>query len=81
MQPEKVVLIVSWRLQTLKIQSIGGSMPSKTPKQKRTMRGAAHNPDYAAKMGIPVEVAKEFNRADQAIAQKKKKPKKKKSGK
>ncbi len=39
-------------------------MPSKTPKQKRTMAAAAHNPQFAKKVGIPVKVAKEFNRAD-----------------
>ena len=39
-------------------------MPSKTPKQARTMRAAAHNPDFAKKMGIPQKVAKEFVSAD-----------------
>jgi hypothetical protein len=39
-------------------------MPSKTPKQARTMRAAAHNPDFAKKMGIPQKVAKEFVNAD-----------------
>ena len=39
------------------------TMPSKTPKQRRTM-AAAHNPAFARKVGIPVKVAKEFNRAD-----------------
>lgn len=29
------------------------------------MRAAAHNPAFAAKVGIPVKVAKEFNAADQ----------------
>jgi hypothetical protein len=42
----------------------GGGMPSKTPKQARTMAAAAHNPAFAKKVGIPVKVAKEFNRAD-----------------
>lgn len=46
-------------------------MPSKTPKQRRTMAAAAHNPAFAKKVGIPVKVAKEFNRADQAKAKKK----------
>lgn len=40
-------------------------MPSVSPKQKRTMAAAAHNPAFAKKMGIPQKVAKEFNRADQ----------------
>ena len=39
-------------------------MPSKTKKQARTMAAAAHNPQFAKKVGIPVKVAKEFNRAD-----------------
>jgi hypothetical protein len=39
-------------------------MPSKTPKQKRTMAAAAHNPAFAKKVGIPVKVAKEYSAAD-----------------
>lgn len=39
-------------------------MPSTTPKQKRTMAAAAHNPAFAKKVGIPTSVAKEFNAAD-----------------
>lgn len=39
-------------------------MPSSSPKQARTMAGAAHNPKFAKKVGIPVKVAKEFNKAD-----------------
>ena len=39
-------------------------MPSKTPKQKRTMAAAAHDPGFAKKLGIPTSVAKEFNQAD-----------------
>jgi len=39
-------------------------MPSKTPKQAKTMRAAAHNPAFAKKMGIPQSVAKEFSEAD-----------------
>jgi hypothetical protein len=39
-------------------------MPSKTPKQKRTMAAAAHNSAFAKKVGIPPKVAKDFNRAD-----------------
>jgi len=45
-------------------------MPSKSPAQRRTMAAAAHNPAFAKKVGIPVSVAREFNKADQ-----KKKPK------
>lgn len=40
------------------------TMPSSTPKQARTMAGAAHNPAFAKKMGIPQGVAKDFNQAD-----------------
>lgn len=39
-------------------------MPSSTPKQKRTMAAAAHDPAFAKKVGIPVSVAKKFNNAD-----------------
>ncbi len=39
-------------------------MPSTTLKMARTMAGAAHNPSFAKKMGIPQGVAKEFNMAD-----------------
>lgn len=39
-------------------------MPSKTPKQKRTMAAAAHSPAFAKKIGIPQSVAKEFNCTD-----------------
>lgn len=39
-------------------------MPSKSPKQARTMRAAAHNPAFARKMGIPQKVAREFTDAD-----------------
>jgi len=39
-------------------------MPSKSPKQARTMRAAAHNRAFAKKMGIPQKVAKEFVKAD-----------------
>ena len=40
-------------------------MPSKTPKMRRTMAAAAHGPKFAAKMDIPMKVAKKFNKADQ----------------
>lgn len=39
-------------------------MPSKTPKQARTMAAAAHNREFARKVGIPQSVAKDFNQAD-----------------
>lgn len=45
-------------------------MPSKTPKQRRTMAAAAHNPAFAKKMGIPQSVAKEFNAADKKTTKK-----------
>lgn len=46
-------------------------MPSKSAKQKRTMAAAAHDPKFARKVGIPVKVAKEFNKADQKKGKKK----------
>lgn len=39
-------------------------MPSTSAKQARTMAAAAHNPKFAKKVGVPVSVAKEFNKAD-----------------
>lgn len=46
-------------------------MPSKSAKQKRTMAAAAHDPKFAKKVGVPVKVAKEFNRADKRKGKKK----------
>lgn len=48
-------------------------MPSVSPKQKRLMAAAAHNPAFAKKVGISQKVAKEFNRADTAKSKKAKK--------
>jgi hypothetical protein len=39
-------------------------MPSKSAKQAKLMRAAAHNPSFAKKAGVPVKVAKEFHSAD-----------------
>ena len=39
-------------------------MPSKTKKQARMMAGAAHDPKFAKKVGVPQKVAKEFNQGD-----------------
>ena len=43
-------------------------MPSKTPKQARTMRAAAHNPNFAKKVGISQNVAREYAAADKSRA-------------
>jgi hypothetical protein len=51
-------------------------MPSKTPKQEKTMRAAAHNPQFAKKVGIPQTVAKDFSAADQRKGTAPKPPKK-----
>lgn len=50
-------------------------MPSKSPAQARMMAGAAHDPAFAKKVGVPPSVAKEFNQADAktGILRKKKK--------
>jgi len=56
-------------------------MPSKSPEQARLMQAAAHNPEFAAKAGVPVTVAKEFVAADKkrvnqyALPRSKRKPK------
>lgn len=39
-------------------------MPSKSEKQARTMRAAAHDKEFADRMGIDQDVAKEFVEAD-----------------
>lgn len=39
-------------------------MPSKSPAQARMMAAAAHDPKFAAKVGVPQKVAREFNQAD-----------------
>jgi hypothetical protein len=39
-------------------------MPSKSQKQARLMAAAAHDPAFAKKVGVPMKVAKEFNKAD-----------------
>lgn len=39
-------------------------MPSKSKAQAKLMAAAAHNPAFAKKAGVPVKVAKEFNKAD-----------------
>ena len=39
-------------------------MPSKSGKQARLMAMVAHNPKMAKKTGVPVSVAKDFNKAD-----------------
>jgi hypothetical protein len=39
-------------------------MPSRSQKEARTMRAAKHNPEFAAKMGIPQHVAADFVAAD-----------------
>lgn len=39
-------------------------MPSKSGKQHRLMEGAAHNPQFSKKAGVPQSVAKEFVMAD-----------------
>lgn len=39
-------------------------MPSKTPKQARTMRAAAHDPEFADKLGIPRHVVADSVMAD-----------------
>lgn len=47
-------------------------MPSKSEKQKKLMQAAAHNKEFAKKVGVPQKVAKEFTAADQAMLGKKK---------
>ena len=39
-------------------------MPSTSKKQANFMAAAAHNPAFAKKVGVSMDVAKEFNQAD-----------------
>ena len=39
-------------------------MPSQSDKQRRFMAAAAHNPQFAQRVGIPQTVAREYNQAD-----------------
>jgi hypothetical protein len=39
-------------------------MPSVSKAQQKLMRAAAHNKEFAAKVGVPQKVAKEFAAAD-----------------
>ena len=39
-------------------------MPSHSEKQRRFMQAAAHSPELAKKVGIPMSVAKDYNQAD-----------------
>lgn len=41
-------------------------MPSKSKKQKKTMRAACKDPEFAKKVGIPRDVACDFHAADKA---------------
>jgi hypothetical protein len=41
-------------------------MPSVSKAQEKTMRAVAHSPEFAAKVGIPQSVGREFHKADQA---------------
>lgn len=45
--------------------------PSKSEKQKKLMRIAAHDKEFADKVGIPQEVAQELYEADKAKEKKK----------
>lgn len=53
-------------------------MPSKSPSQARLMAGAAHSKEFAAKVGVPQKVAREFNAADKGTGRIKLAPKKRK---
>lgn len=50
-------------------------MPSKTPKQRKFMRAVSHSPSFAKKVGVPQSVGREFERADERKAGKRKKKK------
>lgn len=39
-------------------------MPSVSKKQHKMMQAVAHSPEFAAKVGIPQKVGKDFEKAD-----------------
>lgn len=49
-------------------------MPSSSEKQKKLMTIAAHDKEFAKKVGVPQKVAKEFHEADKKKAASKEKP-------
>lgn len=51
-------------------------MASTSKPQARLMAGAAHDPKFAKKVGVPQSVAQEFNKADAKTGILRKKPKK-----
>jgi hypothetical protein len=55
-------------------------MPSKSPAQARLMAAAAHNPKFRKKVGVPQDVADDFNAADTGTGMIKPKKKFKKGG-
>lgn len=55
-------------------------MPSKSMKQARLMAAASHDAKFARKVGIPMKVAKEFNKEDKGGKLLKKAMKKPKGG-
>jgi hypothetical protein len=44
------------------------NMPSKTKRQRKFMAAVADNPKFAAKVGVPQAVGKEFKSADKRKA-------------
>ena len=39
-------------------------MPSKSPAQARMMAAAAHDPEFAEKVGVPQSAASKYNQSD-----------------
>ncbi len=39
-------------------------MPSKSKQQARLMAAAAHDPEFAERVGVPMKVAKDYVKAD-----------------
>lgn len=54
-------------------------MPTKSPAQARLMRAAAHDPEFAKKVKVPQDVAKEFVEADKKAKEKAEEDAKKKA--
>jgi hypothetical protein len=62
--PYRLTTCRAKRIFLLDLLNFGVKMPSHSDKQRRFMAAAAHDPKFAKKSGIPVKVAKEYNRAD-----------------
>ena len=62
--PHRLTTCRAKRTFLLDLLNFGMKMPSHSDKQRRFMAAVANNPKFAKKAGVPMKVAKEYNRAD-----------------